>query len=65
MQGVSEFKYLRTVLCKHEAMKGDMREKAMKDRQMIGTLNRIMKGRNVSMGMKKGIRNSIVLSTLS
>ncbi len=34
-------------------------------RQMIGMLEIIMKGRNVSMGLKKGLRNSIVLPTLS
>ncbi len=32
---------------------------------MIGELERVMKGRNVSMEVKRGIRHSIILPTLS
>ncbi len=31
----------------------------------MGALGRVMKGRNVSMAVKKGIRNSVILPTLS
>ncbi len=32
---------------------------------MVGALERVMKGRSVSMEVKRGIRNSIILPTLS
>ena len=41
-------------------MEGEIRERAVKGRQAIGTL-----GRNVSLNVKKGLRNSIVLPTLT
>ncbi|MCP5003018.1 MAG: hypothetical protein GY941_03575 [Planctomycetes bacterium] len=65
MEEVDEFKYLGTVLCKHGSMEGETRERAVKGRQVIGSLGRIMKGRNVSMEVKRGLRNSIVLPTLT
>ncbi len=37
----------------------------MKGRQVVGALERIMKGRSVSTEVKRGIRNSIILPTLS
>ncbi len=40
-----------------------MRETAARGWQLIGTLDRIMKSRSVSMGVKRGIRNSIILTT--
>ena len=63
MEEVNEFKYLGTVLCKYGMMEGEVRERTVKGRQVIGSLERIMKGRNVSMEVKKGIRNSIILPT--
>ncbi len=33
--------------------------------QVLGALERVMKGRNISMAVKKGIRNSVILPTLS
>ena len=65
LEEVKEFKYLGTVLCKHGSMEGEIRERAVKGRQVIGSLGRIMKGRNVSMDVKRGLRNSIVLPTLT
>ncbi len=35
----------------------------MKGRSVVGSLAGVMKGRNVSMGMKRGLRNSILLPT--
>ncbi|KAK3893665.1 hypothetical protein Pcinc_002527 [Petrolisthes cinctipes] len=65
MEEVKEFKYLGTVMCKHGSMEGEIRERAVKGRQVIGSLGRIMKGRSVSMEVKRGLRNSIILSTLT
>ncbi len=61
---VNEFKYLGTTLCKHGSMEGDIRERTVKDRQVMGAMERLMKGRNVSMAVKKGIRNSVTFQTL-
>ncbi len=36
----------------------------MKSRWVIGSLARVMRGRNVSMEVKRGLRNSILLPTL-
>ncbi len=36
----------------------------MKGRSVIGSLARVMRGRNVSMEVKKGLRNSVLLPTL-
>ncbi len=65
MEGVNEFKYLGTILCKDGSMEGEIRERTVKGRQVMGTLERVMKGRNVSMTVGKGIRNSVILPTLS
>ena len=65
MEVVKEFKYLGTVLCKHGEMDGEIRARAVKGRSAIGALDRIMKGRNVSMEVKRGLRNSILLPTLT
>ncbi len=65
MEEVSEFKYLGTVSCKHGGMKGEIRERVMKGRSVVGLLTEVMKGRNVSMDVKKGLRNSILLPTLT
>ena len=39
-------------------------ERAVKGRCVIGSLARIMRGKNVSMEIKRGLRNSILLPTL-
>ncbi len=57
MEEVNEFKYLGTILCKHGSMEGEIRERTVKGRQVMGALERVMNGRNVSMAVKKGIRN--------
>ncbi len=38
MEEVSEFKYLETVLCKHGGMKGEIRERVMKGRSVVGSI---------------------------
>ncbi len=64
MEEVSEFKYLGTILCKHGGMEGEIREQVIEGRSVVGPLTGVMKGRNVFMDMKKGLRNSILLPTL-
>ncbi len=61
---MSEFEYLGTVLCKHEGMEGEIRERVMKGRNVRGLLAGVMRGRNVSMNVERGLRNSILLLTL-
>ncbi len=65
MEEVSEFKYLGTVLCKHEEMEGEIRERVMRGKSVVGSLAGITKGRNGSMDVKRGLRNSILLPTLT
>ncbi len=65
MEEVNEFKYLGTILCKHGSMEGEIKERTIKGRQVMGAMERVMKGRNVSIEIKRGIRNSIILPTLS
>ncbi len=49
MEEVNEFKYLGgTTLCKHGSMEGEIRERILKGRQVMGVLERVMKGRSVS-----------------
>ncbi len=42
-----------------------IKERTVKGRQVMGVLERVMKGRNVIMELKNGIRNSVILPTLS
>ncbi len=65
MEEVNEFKYLGTILYKHGSMEAERRERTVKGRQVMGALERVMKGRNVTMEVKRGIRNSVILPTLS
>ncbi len=44
---------------------GEIRERAFNGRSVAGSLGRIMKGRSVSMEVKRGIKNRIILPTLS
>ncbi len=62
---VKDFKYVGTVLSKHGEMEGEVRERAVKGRSVIGSLARVMKGRSVSMEVKRCLRNSILLPTLT
>ncbi len=62
MEEVSEFKYL---LCKDGGMEGEIRERVMRGRSIVGSLAGVIKGRNVCMDVKRGLRNSIVLATLN
>ena len=65
MEEVNEFRYLGTVLCRHGGMEGEIREGDVKGWCVIGSLARVMRGRNVFMKVKRGLRNSIILPTLT
>ncbi len=65
MEEMSEFKCLGTVLYKHGGMEGEIREQVMKGRSIVGLLIGVMKGRNVSMNVNRGLRNSILLPALT
>ncbi len=45
-------------------MKGEVRERVVKGRQVVSALERVMRG-SVSMEVKRGTRRSIILPTLS
>ena len=63
MEEVKEFKYLGTVLCKHGENEGQRSERAVKGKCVTGSLIWVMRGRNTSMEVKRGLRN-ILLPTL-
>ncbi len=65
MEVVKELKYLGTVLSKYGEMEGEVRERAVKGRTAIISLARVMKGRSVSIEVRRGLRNSIHLPTLT
>ncbi len=46
-------------------LEGGIRERVMRGRSVVGSLAGVMKGRNVSMDVKRGLRNSILLPTLT
>ncbi len=58
---VEKFKYLGTVLSKHGEMEGEVMERAVKGRSVIGSLARAMKGRSMTMEVERGLRNSSIL----
>ncbi len=59
MEEVNEFKYLGSVMCKLGGMGGETRERALQGRKVVGSLGRIMKGRSVSMEVKRDLRNTV------
>ncbi len=65
MEKLKEFKYLGIVLWKHGETDGEIRERVVKDKSVIGSLLRVMERRNVSMEVKRGLRNSILLPALT
>ncbi len=65
MEEVNEFKYLVSVMCKHGATEGEIRERAMQGRKVIGSLGCIMNGRSVSTEVKRDLRNTVIVPTLT
>ena len=65
LEEVKEFKYLGSVLSKDGGMEGEIRERTLQGRRAIGELGTVVKGRSMSTEVKKNLRNSIVLPTLT
>ena len=55
MEEMKAFKYLGAVLCKHGGMERKITQRAVKGRDVIGSLARLVRGRNISMEVKRGI----------
>ncbi len=55
MEEVNEFKYLGTILCKHESMEREISEKTVKGKQVIGALEGYEK-KEWKHGGKKGTK---------
>ncbi len=63
---VNKFKYLGLAMCKHGGTEGDTIERALQGRKMVvGSLGRIMYGRRVSMKVKRDLRNTVIVPTLT
>jgi len=65
MEEVQKFKYLGSIMCKHGSMDGETRERAVQGRKVVGSLGRIMKGRTVSLEVKKGLRDGVIVPTIT
>ncbi len=65
MEEVNEFKYLGSVMCKHVGTGGETRERALQGRKVVGSLGRIMNGRSVSMEVKRDLRITVIIRTLT
>ncbi len=65
MEEVNEFKYLGSVMCKHGGTEGETRERALQGRKVVGSLGHIMNGRRVSMEVKRDLRNTVIVPTLT
>ena len=65
LEEVKEFKYLGSVISKDGTMDGEIKERTLQGRKAIGELGSVVRGRSMSMGVKRDLRNSIVLPTLT
>ncbi len=65
MEEVNEFQYLGSVICQHGSTEGETRERALQERKVVGSLGRIMNGRSVSMEVKRNLRNTVIVPTLT
>lgn len=63
MEEVKDYKYLESLLCKHGGMEGEIRERSVNGRQIIGSLGWILKCRKVNMEVKWGLMNIMRLPT--
>ncbi len=52
-------------MCEHGGTEGETRERALQGRKVVGSLGRIMKGRSVSMEVKRDLRNIVIVPTLT
>ncbi len=60
MKEVNEFKYLGSILCKYGSMEGELRERALQERKVVGSTGRMMRERTVSTEVKKALRDGII-----
>ncbi len=58
-------KYLGSVMGKHGGTEGESRERALQGRKVVGSLGCIMKGRSLSMEVKRDLRNTVIVLTLT
>lgn len=58
---MNKIKYLGTVVSGYGEMKGEISKRVVKGRSVIGALGRVFKGRNVSLKVNRGLKNSILL----
>ncbi len=65
MEEVNEFKYLGYIFCKYGSMEGEIRERAIQGRKVIGSLGRVMRERTLSREVKKALRDSIIVLTVA
>ncbi len=47
------------------SMEGETRERAVQGRKVVGSLGCMMKGRTVSMEVKEGLRDGIIVLTIT
>ncbi len=62
---INEFKYLGSVMCKHGGTEGESKERALHERKVVGSLGHTMNGRSVSMEVKRDLRNTVIVPTLT
>ncbi len=65
MEEVNVFKYLGSVMCKHGGTEGETRERALQGRKVVGSLGHTLNGRSVSMEVKRDLRNTVIVPTLT
>ena len=53
------------ILCKHGSMEGEVCEKAIQGRKVVGSLRHVMNGRIVNMEIKEALHDSIIVPTLT
>ncbi len=62
---VSKFKYLESVLCNHNGTEVETRERVLQRGKVAGSLRHIKNGRSVSMGVKRDLRNTMMVLILT
>lgn len=62
MEDVAELKYFETILCKYNNVESEVRDRAVKDRQLWGAQD--SSERNVSMEATRGLRIRVILQNL-
>ncbi len=65
IEEVNEFEYLGSVMCKQGGTEGETRERALQERKVVGSLGRIMNGISVSIEVKRDLRNTVIVPTLT